>query len=73
MFNKGDRVRYSELGINELRPRRLCRRGTISANLTKPGIRNISVRWDGTKSPERISLDFIELDLPETPGPAEAF
>ena len=56
-FAKGDRAKLSPEGIQTL-PRKLTDRcGTVAANPSKHWI---AVRWDGTKTVQYLSRDFLE-------------
>jgi hypothetical protein len=60
----GDRVAYSDYGIDTLRPREPMRVGTVVGH--RYGTRRIiRVKWDGRKTIDRYYEAFITLAPPE--------
>jgi hypothetical protein len=56
-FAKGDRVKLSPEGIQTLPRKSTDRCGTVATNPSKQWI---AVRWDGTKTVQYLSRDFLE-------------
>lgn len=71
IFKKGDRVKYSALGLASLRPvrcpgttgvRGFVTTGVVTAKPNQP--LTISVRMDGLKSAQSYARQFFVLDNP---------
>ncbi len=64
-YRRGDRVRLSEAGRASGK-RNWDRSGTFAAYSRKtPGL--VTVTWDGTREPDTLRVEFIELEEAVTP------
>lgn len=59
-MHKGMRVKYSQLGLEELKPKNPKRTGTVKVVSQRGNQTLCTIVWDGVKTPYRYAVKFLE-------------